>query len=93
MKGAKTAAQAASMIPDGASVMIGGFMAVGSPERVIDALVARGAKGLTIIANAPNPAGVAILREGFPEHAVNAGALFVAALLPTAMAVLAFQAL
>ena len=51
MKGAKTAAQAASMIPDGASVMIGGFMAVGSPERLIDALVARGAKGLTIIAN------------------------------------------
>jgi acetate CoA/acetoacetate CoA-transferase alpha subunit len=39
------------MIPDGASLMIGGFMAVGSPERVIDALVARGAKGLTIIAN------------------------------------------
>ena len=39
------------MIPDGASLMIGGFMAVGSPERLIDALVARGARGLTIIAN------------------------------------------
>jgi acetate CoA/acetoacetate CoA-transferase alpha subunit len=51
MKGALTAAAAASKIPDGASLMIGGFMAVGSPERLIDALVARGAKGLTIIAN------------------------------------------
>jgi len=39
------------MIPDGASVMIGGFMGVGSPHRVIAALVARGARGLTVIGN------------------------------------------
>ena len=39
------------MIPDGASLLIGGFMAVGTPERLIDALVQRGAKGLTVIAN------------------------------------------
>lgn len=39
------------MIPDGARVMFGGFMAVGSPERLFDALVARGARGLTIIGN------------------------------------------
>ncbi|MBL8302556.1 MAG: 3-oxoacid CoA-transferase subunit A [Ideonella sp.] len=51
MKGALTARAAAAMIPDGARLMIGGFMAVGSPERLIDALVARGARGLTIIAN------------------------------------------
>ncbi len=51
MKGALTPAAAADMIPDGASVMIGGFMAVGSPLRMIDALVARGARGLTVIAN------------------------------------------
>lgn len=51
MKGALTAAAAAQMVPDGASLMIGGFMAVGTPERLIDALVARGARGLTIIAN------------------------------------------
>jgi len=43
VKGALTAAAAAEMIPDGASLMIGGFMAVGTPERLIDALVARGA--------------------------------------------------
>jgi acetate CoA/acetoacetate CoA-transferase alpha subunit len=43
--------QAAAMIPDGARLMIGGFMGVGTPERLIDALVARGARHLTIIAN------------------------------------------
>jgi acetate CoA/acetoacetate CoA-transferase alpha subunit len=51
MRRAITAAAAAELIPDGASVMFGGFMAVGSPERIIDALVARGARDLTIIGN------------------------------------------
>lgn len=51
MKGALSPDAAAQLIPDGASLMIGGFMAVGSPERLIDALVARGARGLTVIAN------------------------------------------
>jgi acetate CoA/acetoacetate CoA-transferase alpha subunit len=46
-----SAERAAAMIPDGASVMFGGFLGVGSPERVIDALVARGARGLTLICN------------------------------------------
>ena len=31
--------QSVAMIPDGASLMIGGFMAVGTPERVIDEIV------------------------------------------------------
>jgi acetate CoA/acetoacetate CoA-transferase alpha subunit len=51
MKGALTPQAAAEMIPEGASLMIGGFMAVGSPERMIDALVARGVGGFTIVAN------------------------------------------
>jgi len=51
MRTAISAKAAAALVPDGATVMIGGFMAVGSPERIIDALVARGARGLTIIAN------------------------------------------
>jgi acetate CoA/acetoacetate CoA-transferase alpha subunit len=42
---------AVAMIPDGASLMIGGFMAVGTPERVIDELVRQGKCNLTIIAN------------------------------------------
>jgi acetate CoA/acetoacetate CoA-transferase alpha subunit len=51
MRRSISAAEAAAMIPDGASLMIAGFVAVGSPERIIDALVARGARGLTVIAN------------------------------------------
>jgi acetate CoA/acetoacetate CoA-transferase alpha subunit len=51
MRSAVSAEEAVRLIPDGASVMIGGFLAVGSPERLIDALVARGARNLTIIGN------------------------------------------
>ncbi len=46
-----TVDDAAALIPDGAVLMIGGFMGVGSPRRLIDALVARGTRGLTVIAN------------------------------------------
>ena len=46
-----TPEEAVAPIGDGASVMIGGFMACGSPEILIDALVAKGPKGLTIIGN------------------------------------------
>jgi acetate CoA/acetoacetate CoA-transferase alpha subunit len=42
---------AITMIPDGASVMIGGFMAVGTSERLIDELVRQGKRNLTVIAN------------------------------------------
>ena len=40
-----------AMIPDGASLMIGGFMGVGTPERVVDELARQGKRGLTVIAN------------------------------------------
>ena len=40
-----------AMIPDGASLMIGGFMAVGTPERVIDEIVRQKKRDLTVIAN------------------------------------------
>src|SRR6476620_947925 len=42
---------AVDMSPDGASLMIGGFMAVGTPERLIDELVRQGKCNLTVIAN------------------------------------------
>ena len=42
---------AVEMIPDGASLMIGGFMGVGSPHRMIEELVRQGRKNLTVIAN------------------------------------------
>jgi acetate CoA/acetoacetate CoA-transferase alpha subunit len=47
----ETADEAVSMITDGAVVMIGGFMACGTPEILIDALVRKGVKGLTVICN------------------------------------------
>lgn len=46
-----SAQQAAAMIEDGMTIMIGGFMAVGTPENIIDALITRGVRNLTIIAN------------------------------------------
>jgi acetate CoA/acetoacetate CoA-transferase alpha subunit len=42
--------------------MIGGFMGVGSPHRIIGALVMRGARGLTVIANDTARPGVGIGR-------------------------------
>jgi acetate CoA/acetoacetate CoA-transferase alpha subunit len=39
------------MIPDGPSLMIGGFMAVGTPERVVDKIVRQSKRNLTVIAN------------------------------------------
>ena len=46
--------------------------------------------GLTIIANAPNPAGVAILKSSFDDESVSPLGLFLAALPPTVVAMLAF---
>lgn len=43
--------QAMDYIQDGMTVMIGGFMGVGTPEHIIDAMVEKGLKDLTIIAN------------------------------------------
>ena len=60
MRTAVSAAAAAALVPDGASVMIGGFMGVGSPHRMIDALVERGARDLTVIANDTARPGVGI---------------------------------
>ena len=42
---------AVAMIPDGASLLIGGFMAVGTPERIIDEIVRQRKQRLTVIAN------------------------------------------
>jgi len=43
--------EAVAMIPDGASIMIGGFMAVGTPERLVDELVRQRKSNLLVIAN------------------------------------------
>jgi acetate CoA/acetoacetate CoA-transferase alpha subunit len=53
-------ANAIAMIPDGASLMIGGFMGVGTPEPLIDEIVRQGKKDLLVIANDTAMPGVGI---------------------------------
>ncbi|WP_411682599.1 acetate CoA-transferase subunit alpha [Clostridium thailandense] len=48
-------------IKDGMTIMIGGFMGVGTPEPIIDAMVKKGVKDLTIIAN----------DTGFPDKGIG----------------------
>ncbi len=43
--------QAVEKIPDGASLMLGGFMGVGTPERVVDEIVRQKKRDLTVITN------------------------------------------
>jgi acetate CoA/acetoacetate CoA-transferase alpha subunit len=52
--------QAAAMIPDGASLMIGGFMAVGTPQKLVDELVRQNKRNLTVIANDTAAPGLGI---------------------------------
>src|SRR6185369_7021705 len=55
-----TLKSAVERIPNGASLMIGGFMGVGTPERLVDELVRQGKNGLTVIANDTALPGVGI---------------------------------
>ncbi|MET0675508.1 MAG: CoA transferase subunit A [Bradyrhizobium sp.] len=43
--------EAVAMIPNGASIMVGGFMGVGTPERLLDELVRQKKNGLSLISN------------------------------------------
>lgn len=53
-------ADVVAQIADGASLMIGGFMGVGSPHHLIDELVRQGKRDLTVIANDTARPGVGI---------------------------------
>ena len=88
-------ATALTAITDNAALTYLGSLVDGlSPEFKV-ALVAGAVTGggLTVIANAPNPAGVAILKEKFADNTINPLGLLVAALPPTLVAVLAFRLL
>jgi acetate CoA/acetoacetate CoA-transferase alpha subunit len=50
-KSAVSPEAAAALVGDGATILVGGFMGVGSPHRLIDALLARGTSGLTVVCN------------------------------------------
>ncbi len=71
-----TVEEAVSKIPDGASLMVGGFMGVGTPERLMDELVRQGTRNLTVIANDTAMPGVGIgklvsaglLRKAIASH-------------------------
>lgn len=49
--------------------------------------------GLTLIANAPNPAGAALLKGHFADNTIHPLGLLAAAALPTGVAMAAFQVL
>lgn len=86
-------ATALTAFTDNAALTYLGSLVEGLSEGFKYALVAGAVTGggLTIIANAPNPAGVSILRRHFDDEAVNPLGLFLAALPPTIVAALAFR--
>ncbi len=88
-------ATALTAITDNAALTYLGSQVEGLSESFKQALVAGAVTGggLTVIANAPNPAGFAILRSRFEDGAISPLGLFVAAAGPTLVAILAFRAL
>ncbi len=82
-------------ITDNAALTYLGSLVEGVTEEFKYALVAGAVTGggLTVIANAPNPAGFSILKGSFPDEAINPLWLLAAALPPTGVAVVAFLAL
>ena len=74
-------------VTDNAALTYMGSLIVGISDPAKYMLVAGAVAGggLTVIANAPNPAGVALLRAGFQDQSIGAGGLLLGALLPTAV--------
>ncbi|MBZ8140129.1 hypothetical protein CLD22_09510 [Rubrivivax gelatinosus] len=81
-------ALALTAVTDNAALTYLGSLIPGISEEAKYLLVAGAVAGggLTVIANAPNPAGVALLRRGFADESIGAGALLLGALGPTAVA-------
>jgi len=82
-------AAALTAITDNAALTYLGSLVDGISAEFKYALVAGAVAGggLTVIANAPNPAGFAILKDSFDEQSINPLGLFVAALPPTLVAI------
>lgn len=85
-------AVALTAVTDNAALTYLGSLVDGTTAEFRYALVAGAVAGggLTVIANAPNPAGFALLRDAFDEGAIDAFKLLLAALPPTAVAIAAF---
>ncbi len=88
-------ATALTAITDNAALTYLGSLVQGLSDEFKLALVAGAVTGggLTVIANAPNPAGVSILRGKFEDQTVNPLGLLIGALPPTFVSVLAFRLL
>lgn len=88
-------AAALTAITDNAALTYLGSLVEGLSEEFKIALVAGAVTGggLTVIANAPNPAGFAILRGKFDEQSIHPLGLLIAALPPTLVTVIAFRVL
>ena len=88
-------ATALTAITDNAALTYLGSLVEGLSEEFKIALVAGAVTGggLTVIANAPNPAGVAILRGNFNNSTIHPLGLLAAAFAPTVVAILAFRLL
>ena len=86
-------ATALTAITDNAALTYLGSQVEGLSEGFKYALVTGAVTGggLTIIANAPNPAGASILKGTFDEGAINPLGLLAGALLPTLVAIICFR--
>ncbi|RJG02095.1 putative Na+/H+ antiporter [Noviherbaspirillum sedimenti] len=85
-------ATALTAVTDNAALTYLGSLVEGISDTAKYALVAGAVTGggLTVIANAPNPAGFAILKGSFDEESISPLGLFAAALPPTIVAMLCF---
>jgi hypothetical protein len=88
-------ATALTAITDNAALTYLGSLVPGLSDEFKYSLVAGAVAGggLTIIANAPNPAGASILKTGFDGESINAVGLLLAALVPTVVALVALKLL
>jgi hypothetical protein len=88
-------ATALTAITDNAALTYLGSLIEGISDDAKYSLVAGAVAGggLTVIANAPNPAGVALLKRGFADQSIGAAGLAAGALLPTAVAAAALMLL
>jgi hypothetical protein len=86
-------AAALTAITDNAALTYLGSLVDGVSDEFKYALVAGAVAGggLTVIANAPNPAGFAILKDSFEDRAISALGLFIAALPPTIVAIVCLR--
>ena len=80
-------------ITDNAALTYLGSLVEGLSDEFKIALVAGAVTGggLTVIANAPNPAGISILKKHFPEQAIAPLGLLMGAIPPTIVAIIAFR--